>query len=999
MSSIEKKIQKNLQGKEYWRSLEELAETPEFKEFLQREFPEGASELSDAMSRRQFLTLMGASMALAGLMGCRRPVEKIVPYVKAPENVIPGVPKYYATTMPLGLNATGLLVESHEGRPTKIEGNEKHPASLGAAGVFQQASILNLYDPDRSKFVLRQGAQAQWADFVAYWQEQFNQFSQNRGEGLVVLSEAFSSPTLARLRTEFLRRFPRARWVAYEPVSDENIIEGVRVATGRAQLPVYRLDQAEVILSLDSDFLTMEGDSLVNARGFADGRRVQDVNDSMNRLYVVESTYTATGAAADHRMRLQARQIGAFTAALALALEKQGLRIRVADELSQYANHSFDQKWINAVAKDLLRARGRSLVLAGRRQPASVHALVFAINNALGNVGKTVAYVEPVDKLLPNTQDLSAVVEDMKAGRVKTLVMFGGNPVYNAPADLAFGAALKRVEQTIHFSTHVDETSSQVEWHVPQAHFLESWGDARALDGTMSVIQPLIQPLFGAKSDVEFAALLATGQDVRGYDVVRETWKAALGNRNFERKWRRVLHDGIAENTQLTARAPRERSNEIARYLNANPFARDAADKDKLEIVFVASSAVFDGRYANNGWLQELPDPTTKLTWDNALLVSPKTAKELNLASNELVLAEVEGRRMKLPVFVMPGQPDYSVAVALGYGRTHAGRVGNGVGFNTYRLRSSGSPDFALGVNLVRTGERYVLASTQDHWSMEGRPIVRDADLDYYRQHPEFAREMVEHPPLTSLWKEHTYDTGYQWGMTVDLNVCIGCNACVTACQSENNIPIVGKEQVWRGREMHWMRIDRYFQGGELDSPAMVYQPMMCQHCEMAPCEQVCPVAATVHDEEGLNVMVYNRCIGTRYCSNNCPYKVRRFNFFNYTNETPEIVKMAMNPDVTVRFRGVMEKCTFCLQRINEVKIRAKNEGREVRDGEIRTACQQTCPTNAIVFGNINDPESEVSKIKQQNRNYEVLSELNTRPRTSYLAKLRNPNPELVAES
>ena len=993
MSSVKK-----LQGKEYWRSLEQLADTPEFKEFLHREFPQGASEFFDPISRRKFLTLMGASMALAGLMGCRRPVEKIVPYVKAPENVIPGVPKYYATTMPLGLSATGLLVESHEGRPTKIEGNEKHPASRGAAGVWHQASILNLYDPDRSKVVLQKGAQAGWDEFVTFWRQQFDQFSENRGAGLVILSESFSSPTLFRLRKTFLQQFPRARWIAWEPIQDEHILRGTEIAFGRTYVPRYHFDRADIVLSLDSDFLLQESDALTYSRDFASRRRVSSEKDDMNRLYVVESTYTTTGAMADHRMRLQAREIGAFVAALALELQAQGLRTGVEDAVRAYAGHSFNQKWLNALAKDLMQHRGKSLLIAGRRQPAEVHALVFALNQALGNLGKTVALVDPADKLLPDTGALNALVRDMKAGQVKTLVMLGGNPVYNAPADLGFGAALKKVEHTVHLSSHVDETSMMAEWHIPRAHYLEAWGDARALDGTLSVIQPLIAPLFGGKSDVEVANLLATGRDLRGYDLVRETWRTLLPRARFERAWRRVLHDGLLENSALPEQRPSLKTGRVAAALQQNPLPQDRAGKENLEIVFYASPAVFDGRFANNGWLQELPDPITKITWDNALMVSPATARELGVKENEMVLVEYRGRRMKLPVWIQPGQPDYSVAVALGYGRSQSGRIGNDVGFNVYKLRQSQHADFDSGLRLTPTGEKYVLATTQNHWSMEGRPLVREATLEAYREHPEFAREMVELPPLESLWKEHPYDEGYQWGMTVDLNVCTGCSACITACQSENNIPIVGKEQVWRGREMHWIRVDRYFAGG-LDDPEVVYQPVMCQHCEMAPCEQVCPVAATVHDQEGLNVMVYNRCIGTRYCSNNCPYKVRRFNFFNYTNETPEIVKMAMNPDVTVRFRGVMEKCTYCLQRISEVKIRAKNEGRQVRDGEIKTACQQTCPTDAIVFGNINDPESRVSKIKEQNRNYEILAELNTKPRTSYLAKLRNPNPELVKVS
>jgi len=979
----------------YWRSFDELAESPEYTKFSHREFPQGASELTDPISRRKFLTLMGASAALAGLVSCRRPVEKIVPYVKSPENVVPGIPQYYATTMPSGAGAIGLVVESHEGRPTKIEGNELHPFSRGAANAFQQAEILNLYDPDRSKFVLKKGARSSWNDFVTFWGEQAKGHSQNGGAGLAVLSTAFSSPTLARLRRDFERKFPNATWAVYEPVSDENIYEGIRIATGRVLQPVYDYSAARVVLSLDADFLLLESDNVSHSKGLAVARKVSSEHDEMNRLYVVESGFSNTGAIADHRLAVQSRQVGAFAAALILALRQNGVGIDLAADLSAYAEHDFDAAWLNALAKDLAAARGKSLVVAGRRQPPMVHALVYAINEALGNLGQSVRYVVPADKALPSRKSLAQLAQKMQAGEVKTLVIVGGNPAFTAPVDLHFTAALKKVETVIQMASHVDETARYATWHLPQAHFLEAWGDARAADGTVSTIQPLILPLFGAHSDVELFNLLVTGVDKPGHDIVRETFQATLKAANFEKQWRRVLHDGVVDGTALPGSAPALRTAEVRKFLTPDALPNDKAGKGSLEITFQASPALYDGRYANNAWMQELPDPATKITWDNTAAMSVRTAEAFGLKSQDMVLLNYRGRKLEMPVVVLPGHADYSISVQLGYGRKAAGRVGTGVGFNVYVLRHSAKPDFDTGLKLTRLGRTYKLANTQHHGSMEGRPIVREATLEHYREEPEFAKEMVEHPPLQNPWKEHKYDTGYQWGMTIDLNACTGCNACTIACQSENNIPVVGKEQVINGREMSWIRLDRYFVG-ESEAPRMVFQPVNCQQCENAPCEQVCPVQATNHDKEGLNVMVYNRCIGTRYCSNNCPYKVRRFNFFNYTKDTPEIVKLAMNPDVTIRFRGVMEKCSYCLQRINFAKIQAKREDREIRDGELQTACQQTCPADAIVFGNKNDQESRVAKMKQQNRNYGLLAEFNTRPRTTYLAKLRNPNPELA---
>ncbi len=992
-------------GKTYWHSLDQLANSDEFKQIVEREFPEGASELNDPVSRRTFLSLMGASVALAGLAGCRRPVEKIIPYVIGQENLVPGIPKFYATTMPLGLENIGVLVENHEGRPTKLEGNPTHPASLGAANSFVQSAILDLYDPDRSQSVLKNGTASNWDNFSAHWRDTYSDFTDSQGEGLAILSEAFASPTLARLKADFIRQFPKARWVTWEPISDEKFYNGVKAATGKIYQPHFQLNEAQVILALDSDFLHTETGAIANTKGFAEGRRVESENDSMNRLYVVEPGFTVTGGMADHRLNLPASQVPAFTLALAHELQNLGLVLPAGIELP-VTEFTTDREWIKAVAKDLLAHSGGNLIVAGRRQPAQVHALVLLLNSALGNTGKTIDYCQLKDSELPSTPALTSFVIDMKAGEIDYLVMLGGNPVYNAPADLNFAAALGKVANTVHLSSHVDETSQLANWHIPNTHFLEAWGDATSTEGTRSIIQPQIEPLFGAISAVELLSLLASGKKNNGYDEVQKTWRTILPKANFDKSWRRVLHDGILVST-VKKTTPQISSRRFNNALNTN-FKSTPPSITNLEVSLNVSNTSFDGRFSNNGWLQELPDPITKLTWDNAAVINRKTAEALKVTNFDLIEIAVNGRTLLAPVWIMPGQADFTISLALGYGREAAGRIGNGVGVNAYRLRTSDHPYILSEAAITKTNATYELACTQDHHGLDLEKLAadaiqdrlpvlyREATLDEYQQHPNFASEAVEHPPLKSLWDEKVYDEGYQWGMSIDLNTCTGCNACSIACQSENNIPIVGKKEVANGRDMAWIRMDRYFSGPE-ENPEMVHQPVACQHCENAPCEQVCPVAATVHDAEGLNVMTYNRCVGTRYCANNCPYKVRRFNFFNYTKDTPDIVEMVMNPDVTVRSRGVMEKCSFCIQRISLARIGAKNENCEIRDGEVQSACQQSCPADAIVFGNINDPDSRVSQAKQQNRNYALLGELNTKPRLTYLAKLRNPNPDLVS--
>jgi molybdopterin-containing oxidoreductase family iron-sulfur binding subunit len=792
---------------------------------------------------------------------------------------------------------------------------------------------------------------------------------------------------------------------------------------------MLRLDRAAVILALDADPLLTDPEMIRHARAFAAGRSAgapstrsaTSSGQAMNRLYAVEGVYSLTGAMADHRLRLESRQIAPFLAALAARIAPPEARALSTSSgqaagLAGAGVPSVDSRWIDALARDLLANRGKGLIVAGERQPAAVHAAVCALNAHLGNTGTTVSYYETKDAALPSVSALASLVSAMNAGAIKTLVVLGGNPVFDAPADLDFASALSKVPESIALGHTVDETSSRAKWHIPRAHYLESWGDARAVGGTLSVVQPLILPLFGGRSPVEVLGLMVAGQDRPGYDIVRETWKPILGDAGFDTKWNRVLHDGLLSGSELP---------EVVPTLSGNPFAElaqvGAPDlkvgpaPSGLEIVFLPSPSLHDGRFANDGWLQELPDPLTKLTWDNPALVSPKTAETLGVASEDVVRLEYGGRSLELPVSILPGMADGVVALTLGYGRQRAGRIGNGVGFDTFPVRSSRAPGFDSGVTLTRLGRTYPLSATQEHGSMEGRPLVRESTVTELQSASAPARTEGAHAEDAprapkeggargvfeegshhfSLWKEHAYDQGHQWGMTIDLNACIGCNACMVACQSENNVPVVGKAQVAKGREMQWLRVDRYFSGEPSGSPEIVYQPVPCMHCEDAPCEQVCPVAATVHDAQGLNVMVYNRCIGTRYCSNNCPYKVRRFNFFNFTKDTPDILKLAMNPDVTVRARGVMEKCTSCTQRITRATIDAKLAGRELRDGDVKTACQQACPASAIEFGDLRDRSSRVVKAKADPRNYALLDELNTKPRTTYLSKVRNPNPDL----
>jgi MoCo/4Fe-4S cofactor protein with predicted Tat translocation signal len=963
-----------------WRSLDEHA--GKASPFRDGEFPVGADLPPDGVTRRDFMTLLGATAALAGA-ACRRPVEHIVPYVEAPEQVVPGIPRTYATTMPSGTSAYGLLVESHEGRPTKIEGNELHPSTLGSSSARVQAQILDLYDPDRSRSVLRKGEKASWADFLTGWGEIAKAHAADQGAGLAVVCEPYASPTKHRLVTALRAAYPQARVVAWEPAGEANVHEGLKLAAGRPLLVQHHLDRARVVLALDADLLLSDPDMIRHNRGFAAARRVTTGHEPMARLYVVEGVHTITGGNADHRLRLSTRMVPAFVAALASELSRRGLGVTAPDAPMP---SGVDAKVVQAIVSDLLANRGQSVIAAGRRQPPSVHAAVATLNAALGNVGATVVYHEPTDALLPVRGEMAALVQALGAGQVRTLVLLDVNPAYSASADVAFGDAAKKAAEIVHLGSHVDETAALATWHLPAAHFLEAWGDARALGGPLSVVQPLIQPLHGGRSAIEVLGLLASGTEKPGYDLVRETWQSPAD-------WNRVLHDGLRAGSEVPPVAVA--ANPAALEQLANEARALGSGPSGLELVFQPCPKLHDGRAANNSWLQELPDPVTKVVWDNPLLMSPGTAQSLGVEDDDVVRVDAAGRSLELPVFRVPGMADGTLVATLGYGRRAAGRVGDGVGANAYLLRTAASPDLALGVTATAAGRKAHVVQTQEHWSMEDRPIYRQGTLAQYKAKPDFHRVHADEQELFSLWKEHEYSDSPQWAMTIDLNACTGCNACAVACQSENNIPAVGREQVDKGREMAWIRVDRYFTGDPAEAGA-VFQPVPCMHCENAPCEQVCPVAATVHDHEGLNVMVYNRCIGTRYCSNNCPYKVRRFNFFNFTKDTPETVKLAQNPDVTVRARGVMEKCTFCLQRLSRAKIDAKLAGRDPKTVQAQTACQQACPAQAITFGNLADPQSAIVKAKQDPRGYSLLGELNSKPRTTYMARVRNPHPDLA---
>ena len=999
----------NQKGKKFWRSIDEIADTPEFNEAVRREFPSQASEWIDPVSRRSFLKVMGASMALAGLAGCtKQPDEPIMPYVTAPEDLILGKPVYFASAFPFTTGAVPVLVKSDAYRPIKVDGNPEHPYNQGGSDPITQATLLDMYDPDRSQHVLYRGETRTWVAFLAAFRAMLADKKATGGEGLYFLSETVTSPTLARQWQEGQKNYPKAKFVQYDPLNRDNHYAAAKQAFGDYVDAQYRLDQADVIVSLDADFLggaQFPGFHRL-AKDYANKRKLQGTQD-MNRLYVVESVTTTTGFKAEHRLEVKPSQVAAFAADLAAAVGAGG---------AQASGTSWGQRattYLQGVAADLKASAGKCVVIPGEYAPPSVHMAAFAINQALGNVGKTVVYTDPVNPM-PSMQmdDLKALVADMNAGKVDWLVILNANPVYSAPVDLDFEDALNKVGTVAHLGSHLNETGLTAQWHINNAHYLEMWSDARAYDGTVSVVQPMIAPLYAGHTAHEILQSLLDEPDVAPYEAVRATWMGnggPLTKGDAEFNWRKALHDGWIADTAFAAKTV------AAKGQAAAASAPSAAGT--MEVAFRPDAHVYDGRYANVGWMQEIPRPVTFVSWDNAAQMSFATLEKLGLAEDDAVEITAAGKKIIAGALAVPGQADDVVVVALGQGR-RVGRVAGGVGYNAYLLQQSSSPWALTGASLRKTGETYDICVEKSHHidqravyaggdgsgthSLEGnealdRGIIRYATLTEYKSDPDFAHEGEGHwapEPNDSIFPAYRYDKN-AWGMSIDLNSCVGCNACVTACYAENNIPVVGRLQTKIGRIMQWIRIDTYFEG-DLAAPRAHFQPMTCHQCENAPCEQVCPVGATVHTPEGLNMMIYNRCVGTRYCSNNCPYKVRRFNFLLYSDYETESLKLMRNPDVSVRSRGVMEKCSYCVQRIEAVKIEADKENREIRDGEIRTACQQSCPTNAIIFGNINDKTSEVAKLKSEVRTYGVLADINTRPRTTYIAGVLNINDGLA---
>jgi molybdopterin-containing oxidoreductase family iron-sulfur binding subunit len=1016
----------------YWRSLSELDGDPEFQEFVSREF---ATPLEDkplsSPGRRRFMQLMGASFALAG---CRWKEDKLLPATRRPEGMIPGEPVYYATVMEIAGVATGLFAKSFDGRPIKIEGNPQDPTSLGGTNSYHQASVLGLYDPDRGEHVARMAGSrtvSSWDEFGKASAELMSAAAKNGGAGFVVLSESSASPSLIALKGRLLKKLPQAQWVAYEPTYAAGVAQGAELAFGSRVRTVLAPEKADVIVSLDGDFVgPADHAGLANARAVAN-RRDPDAGE-MSRIYTIESSYSELAAIADHRLMLRSSQIAAVAAYLDSQIAPKAPPPAPASDKAATPAPDFGpaqaepkakfiegeaKKFLDVVVKDLLAHAGKSLIVAGSKQPAEVHALVHRLNALLGNVGQTVTYLVEPEGVSGGAAELAALVADMQGGKVETLLILGGNPAYNAPADVDFAAALGKVKNTIRLGLYEDETSKLAQWYLPQAHYLETWGDARAFDGSVRLAQPLIAPLRGGKSSVEVLAGLLGEAKTDGRDIVQATHGLK------DKEWRKAVHDGRFGEPSKAAEVKLRPLAEVK--LSPSALAGSDAENGALEVVFEASPSVFDGRYGNNGWLQELPHPLSKLAWGNAALVAPETADALGLKDGHLVKVTLDGRSIELPLMHTPGQAPGTVGLTLGYGREVAGKVGGlridptieVVGSNTYELYSAKQGAIAVGGSLAAAGPRQELAITQDLYAIDAvgkagiakreDELIREATYEEYKHHPGVIKHKVHHPPLLSLWQPPVSYDGHKWGMTIDLNKCTGCAGCIVACQAENNIPVVGKSEVKRGREMTWLRVERYYKG-DRKAASVRQQPVLCQQCENAPCEQVCPVGATMHSHEGLNDMVYNRCIGTRYCSNNCPYKVRRFNYRNYNMDTigmtpftgtddpkAKLKSMVFNPDVTVRSRGVMEKCTFCVQRIQNVKIKAKNAKRPVKDGEIKTACEQACPTGAIVFGDLNDKTSKVAAGQRVPRAYELLQELNNRPRVNYLARISNPHPEL----
>lgn len=1020
-------------GPPMWRSLEEKElSTAERNRLAEEEQPGGFASglVSPSMLVGRRALMKGSSIAAlaAGLQGClRRPESIIYPYSKAPENLIPGIPSHFASVTARGRDALGVVVTSHDGRPTKIEGNSSFPTSLGGTDVRGQLYVWDLYDPDRSKSpATRVGGALKDVsidDFDAFFAGIADRHAADQGAGLRVLSPISNSPSFRVLRDKVRTKFPKSRFYAYDAVNDDNARQGARIALqGKATPPLYDHERSLVTLSLGSDFLGKESGSVAAAHRFAKTRAISSPDQPMNRLYVIESNFTTTGSMADHRLRTAQTDIEWYAIMLALGLARagadnlKGLSPTLAAAAQAKNVEGLDLDWLRAVVDDLIAHKGQCIVVAGAAQPPRVHALVNAINAALGNFGRTTFFGPEVDAAEPSCAESLKGLSD-EADSISTLVMIGGNPVYDAPADIGFASLLAREGLTsVHLSDHRNETTLASNWHAPLAHELESWGDQQAIDGSVAIQQPLIAPIYGGRSGIEFLATLAGEETTSGHDIVKATHGSrveqdtkALLDLGADAKdtspagvWRTGLHSGILLRP-VSTQPPVALQDVIAAFQSLAPRVR--VDKNNMEVSFEPDSGLWDGTHANNLWALELPSPMTKLVWDNAAVMSPSTRDALGLVNGQMIRISKGDRQVEVPVWPLPGHADNCITLTLGWGRTAAGRYGSGKGFDVYPLRTSDGMGFTDGAKVEPLPENYNLVQTQTHDRMEGRPIAIDATLAEYKEEPNFASyrsvEPVNTPPL---WKQQEYD-GYKWGMTIDLATCFGCNACVVACQAENTIPSVGKIEVERGREMHWLRIDRYFVGEDQSAPEVAVQPVSCQQCEEAPCENVCPVNATVHSSEGLNDMVYNRCVGTRYCANNCPYKVRRFNYLDWQGhlddkyafygDFPESRKLQFNPNVTVRMRGVMEKCTWCVQRIQEAKIEAEREHRKVRDGDIKTACGQACPSQSITFGNLNDPDAKVTKLKAMNRQYQLLAELGARPRTTYLARVRNPNPAL----
>ncbi len=1015
-------------GRTYWRSLGEYSKTADFEEWLHREFPAGAAEWDqDPLSRRSFLRLMGASLALAGLglSGCRRPEAHLVPFTQSPEWVVPGKTMAFATAQPRRRGAIPLLATTFDGRPIKMEGNPLHPASQGNSDNHSQASILDLYDPARRRHLTLKGKKATPEQLDAELQRIRAESSASGGATLGILADECVSPSRERLRAEILRQYPQATWAVYEPLSPGYDAEASTAAFGPGTQFRADLSKASTILAVDCDFLGSDDGDLTDTRNFAAGRRIRKPGDKMSRLYVAEPRFSITGSMADHRLRLRASEAGSFL----LELGRQIRGIRATPELNAALTAApdlslpkgVDSAWIRGCAADLVANAGTAVLLVGRRQPAAVQALGLAINSALGAIGTTLLVQPAFSSPAASIRDLTA---RLQAGAIKSLLILGGDPVYNAPADLDWHNLLASVPSSLHLAALPNATSVKTTWFVPGTHYLEAWGDALATDGSYLSIQPTIQPLWAGESQLEFLCRLAGKAKPIGPALIKETFAARINQNglSLDSAWANFIREGFLPASNAGG----------AKAVNANTLAALAAkiteapeaSATSLDATFVPSPAVDDGRYLNNGWMQEWPDPMTKLTWENAILISKKTAEGLGLRNEivkgilvaDVVRATLAGQTVEAPVLIAPGHVDFAVSLPLGYGQEDLGPVAKGSGFNAYRLRRSDADYLAPGLKIEKTGRSHQLAITQEHQVMEGRDLVREATVTEFNKDPGWPKKvgMDSHiPPNQSFYASPPLTGEHQWAMVVDLSTCTGCNACVTACTAENNIPIVGKDQVMKGREMHWIRVDRYFTG-EPEEPEAVAQPVACMQCENAPCETVCPVNATVHNEEGLNVMAYNRCIGTRYCANNCPYKVRRFNFFDYNQRaldqlylgpiapkgTEETIKLQKNPNVTVRMRGVMEKCTFCVQRIEEAKISARVKARDSKDiripsGSLQTACQQACPADAIVFGDLKNERDEVGQLRNLPQNYSLLEYLNVRPRLTYLGRVRNPNPAM----